>query len=155
MIVELAPKNRNKLKSLFDGYFYQSVFMDGTIEGEFGKAWADSADSPKVAMLNHVLTYIAGNATIPEAKELLRIAVTTSESLFVFSKEWGELIQSEYADKYIPVEWTSLTSKSIDAKHIKKFIEQVPLNFEVKRIGEKIANLLFYERVLIYRIYDK
>jgi len=106
-------------------------------------------------MLNHVLTYIAGNATIPEAKELLRIAVTTSESLFVFSKEWGELIQSEYADKYIPVEWTSLTSKSIDAKHIKKFIEQVPLNFEVKRIGEKIANLLFYERVLIYRIYDK
>jgi len=38
MIVELAPKNRNKLKSLFDGYFYQSVFMDGTIEGEFGKA---------------------------------------------------------------------------------------------------------------------
>lgn len=155
MIIEINAKDRHMLSNLFEGYQYQRVFIDGTLAGQFGKAWADSIQSPKVAILNHALTYLGGDATIPAAKELLKKAITTSESLFVSSPAWENLILNEYPEKYVPMQWTSLSSKLIEIKTVQQLKHKLPTKFTVKRIDKTIAKQLFEERVLIYRTYDK
>jgi len=93
MVVEIKSSAREYLSKFFESYQYQRVFIDGSIDGQFGKVWADSEQNPKVALINHALTYLGGDAKHPAAKEILSKAVTTSESLFLPTKEWEELFE--------------------------------------------------------------
>lgn len=155
MVVEIFPTERKILHKFFETFRYQRVFIDGTLDGHFGKAWADDPQIPQVALLNHALAYLGGDASIPTARELAKKAISVSESVFVSSEEWGKHLLEIHGNQFVPVRWTSFSSKSINIYRIRQLKQQIPAGFTVKRIDQEIANHLFEEGVLIYRTYER
>ena len=155
MLYEVHPPNRHVLRPLFASYTHQRVFIDGTLDGQFGYGWTDDPEQPHVALLLDALAYVGGDVTAPTAKELLHNVDKVSESVFVPSAAWGQLLVDIHGDQFVPVEWVSLTSRSVDLDHIRLIKQDLPVGFRVQRIDDALAVRLFQAGILVFRTYGR
>lgn len=155
MVIEIYSPERSRLRTLFDDYAYQRVFIEGTLDGHFGRAWADDRTTPSVALLCHALAYVGGDSNCLAASELTKKAVSVSESVVVPSAKWAKLFADIQDNRLAPVRWTSFNSNSTNIERIRQLKLHLPDGFAIKRIDREIAERLFHERILVFRTYDR
>jgi hypothetical protein len=88
MIVPILSAKRRQLAPLFQPYRCQRVFIEGAMDGCFGSAWAENADSPQAALLYHGLVYWGGDPSCPTAEKLVRMVLTFLSRDYCGPKAW-------------------------------------------------------------------
>jgi len=109
-----------------------------------GQAWADDENSPTIAKIDCLgICYVAGDATLPQARELLR-QITKGYELQVNNEVWHNLIQDELSDKIY--KFTRFKFKRnfslFDSEKLQTYIQALPNIYEVRLIDEAIFHHL-------------
>ncbi len=130
MLIELAPGEREPLRPLFDRFPGSRGSIDAHLEGTLGRAWADHASRPTVALLGGLL---AGDPCAPAAEEAVR-RLEPPWSSSVSSEAWEPLLRRVWGDALATRTRVGFRAGEWDRAHLRSFIDELPGSYELCRI---------------------
>ena len=99
-----------------------------------GRAWADDASAPSVAMIRFDFYFLAGDPSAAAAEEFVRFldrraSIVTPDASWepLLRRVWGERIRTRTRVEFESGDW--------DRTRLRGFIEALPAGFALKRIG--------------------
>lgn len=128
----------------------QETMIWSCLQGEMGRAWADRARLPRCAAISCAdFCFLAGNASVQEAEELLRALEREHASPFLLmiplSEGWDSRITARYGDKAEKTERYALKKERdvFDRNRLTSFVERLPQGYALRPIDRGL-----YEAVL-------
>jgi len=128
----------NNIAPLFDGW--EEVSILSCLQGHNGQAWADDEDAPTVAKIVFMdFCYVAGDASSPQARELLRQIPIGSE-LQVNSEAWHKIVAEELPNTTYPL--TRYKFKKdltlFDKEKLQSYVQALPKEYVIVPIDDKM-----------------
>ena len=130
MLIEVPPPEREPLRPLFDGFPGSRGNIDAGLEGTMGRAWADNASRPTVALIDHLL---AGDPRAPAAEEAVR-RLEPPWSGSVSSDAWEPLLRRVWGDALATRTRVGFRAGGWDRARLRSFIDALPDGYELRRI---------------------
>ncbi len=130
MLIELPPAEREPLRPLFDGFPGSRGSIDARLEGTIGRAWADNASRPRVALVDGLL---AGDPRAPAAEEAVR-RLKPPWSCNVSSDAWEPLLRRVWGDALATRTRVGFRAGGWDRARLRSFIDALPDGYELCRI---------------------
>lgn len=140
MIYQADLKARKKLIPMFKDI--ESTIILACLQGHMGTAWVDDLDNPKVAqIIVGVFVYYAGDACATESEELAK-NVPDEALVIVVGDAWRERVESMHKGSIHQIDRYRLkrNPEHLDREHIKRLLTNLPMNYQLKKIDEKIVN---------------
>ena len=134
MLTEIAPSERETLRPLFAGFPGLRGCVDAALEGTMGRAWADDAATPTVAMLHLEFFMLAGDPAAPAAEEAAR-RVEQDGSIVASTAAWEPVLRRVWGERLRPYTRVEFAQGEWDRKALRGFIEALPEGLVAKRIG--------------------
>jgi len=126
----------NNIAPLFNGW--EDVAILSCLQGHMGQAWADDEDTPIVAKIISVgFCYVAGDASSPQAKELLR-QVPIGIELQVNSEEWHKITAETIPNTVYPLTRFKFKKDTtlFDKKKLHSYVQALPEDYIIVPIDE-------------------
>ena len=145
-MIEVERADRKGLAGLFRGYTW-NYLADAILEGAMGRAIADDADAPRVAVLqapNLKLNIVGGDAGHPVAREYLE-QLPKNSALFIGADGWAELVQSIHGSRTIEMPRYAFTSEALDLEHLRSLALGVPDGYRAVQMDLDLARQLVAE----------
>jgi GNAT superfamily N-acetyltransferase len=142
-MIPVAQDDRERLAPLFQGYVW-NYLADAILEGVMGRAIADDADEPHVAVLqapNLKLKIVGGDAGHPAAREYLD-QLPKHSALFLGAEGWEDLVQSVHGSKMIEMPRYAFTSEALDPEYLRSLASRVPDGYRPVRMDLDLARRL-------------
>ena len=142
-MIEIEKADRQGLAGLFQGYTW-NYLADAILEGIMGRAVADNADDPCVAVLqapNLKLNIVGGDAGHPAAREYLE-QLPAKSALFLGAGGWAELVQSILGSKTIEMPRYAFTSEELDLDQLRGLASRVPDGYRPVQMDLDLARRL-------------
>ena len=146
-MIPVAQGDRGKLAGLFEGYIW-NYLADAILEGAMGRAIADDADNPRVAVLqapNLKLNIVGGDAGHPVARKYLE-QLPKKSALFLGVEGWAELVQSILGSKTIEMPRYAFTSEALDQERLRSLASRVPDGYRPVQMDLDLARRLGAEK---------
>ena len=138
MLIELPPAGRQPLRSLFRGFPGLRGIFDAGLEGAMGRAWADSASRPTVALVHLDFYLLAGDPDSPAAEEAVR-RVVPPWSAGASSDAWEPLLRRIWGDALATRTRVDFRAGEWDRPRLRAFIDGLPEGYELRRITREDA----------------
>jgi len=147
----LAPEKVQELKEsavklniapLFNGW--EEVAILSYMQGHMGQAWADDEDTPTVAKIeSEGVCYIAGDATSPQARELLR-QIPIDMELQANSEAWHQLVAEELPNTTYPITRYKFKKDPalFDKEKLQSYAKTLPKDYAIAPIDEAMFSYL-------------
>ncbi len=147
-MIEVKNKNDlNRLKNMFmDIRFHMGLSV---LDGKMGKAYVDSIENPKFAMLM-VRKYCFINGII-DLNQLLEIIeeYNLKEYILIPSDEIKEMLEKQYKDKINKNQRYSIKKNpKFDIVKLQEYIDNNANEYEFKRINQEIADRINKEKFI-------
>ena len=133
MLAEIPPAGRESLRPLFSGFPGLHGIIDAALEGTMGRARADDATRPAVAVIELDFRLLAGDPLAPLAEGVVRglsppwSVVTSSENWEpLLRRIWGPNLQKRTRVAFQPGKW--------DRERLRRFMEKLPNGFALRRV---------------------
>lgn len=126
-----------------------SFLIDAVVEGHLGDAMVDDPASPNVAMLVYAdVAVFGGDAGHPRARRLAE-QLPEERAVLPSSEAWHAVLTDVHGDLLVPIERFAFSDKALDAVRLRQLASNVPTGYEVRRIDERIAELIVADPSLI------
>ena len=142
-MIEIGGEDRKNLAGLFQGYVW-NYLADAILEGTMGRAIADDAEEPRVAVLQapHLkLNIVGGDAGHPAARKYLEQLPKHSALLFG-AEGWPELVIRVHGGKLIAMPRFAFTSEALDIEHLRELGSRVPDGYRPVQLDLALARRL-------------
>mgnify|MGYP001815351312 CR=1 FL=1 len=142
-MIPIAQDDRGKLAGLFQGYTW-NYLADAILEGVMGRAIADDAGDPRVAVLqapNLKLNIVGGDAGHPAARKYLE-QLPVKSALFLGADGWEELVQSIHGNKMIEMPRYAFTSEALDLAYLRSLASRLPDGYRPVQMDLDLARRL-------------
>jgi hypothetical protein len=134
MLAEIPPNKRTALAPLFDGFPGLRGCLDALFEGAMGRAWADDAARPRVALLDLDFYFLGGDPDAPSAESIVRgleapwsLAASCGGWEPLLRRAWGQRLSTRTRVEFsAPASW--------DGERLRGFIGALHAEFTLKRI---------------------
>jgi RimJ/RimL family protein N-acetyltransferase len=150
MLIDLPSDARETLRPLFAGFTGLHGCLDAALEGTMGRARADDARRPAVALIELDFSFLAGDAEGPAAEEAVRaldlpafVAVSSPICEDVLRRVWGEAVGTHMRAVFQAGPW--------DRDRLRGFAHDLPEDYTLRRISlqdaprfEALADSLVY-----------
>ena len=146
-MIEVEKADRKGLAGLFQDYTW-NYLADAILEGTMGRALADDAEEPHVAVLqapNLQLNIVGGDAGHPAAREYME-QLPKRSALFFGAEGWEELVQSMHGGKSIEMPRYAFTSEALDVEHLRSVASGVPDGYRPVQMALALARRLGAEK---------
>jgi hypothetical protein len=146
-MIEIDKDNRSKLSKLFPAYPW-NYLADAILEGTMGRAIADDADEPQVAVLEAPklqLSIVGGDAGHPPAHGYIE-QLPKHTALFFGSEGWEELVQSVHGGKLLEMPRYAFTSQSLDLEQLRALGSRIPDGYRPVQMDLALARRLGGEK---------
>ena len=146
-MIEIGTGDRKRLAGLFPGYVW-NYLADAILEGTMGRAIADDAGDPHVAVLqapNLQLNIVGGDAGHPAAREYLE-QLPKHSALFLGADGWDELLKSIHGSKMIEMPRYAFTSEALDLEHLRGLVSGIPDGYRAVQMDLDLARRLGAEK---------
>jgi len=135
--MKIVSKDKlNNIAPLFNGW--EEVAILSCLQGHLGQAWADDEDAPTVAKIVFLdFCFVAGDASLPRAKELLRQIPIGSE-LQVNSEAWHKTVSEVLPDTIYPLTRFKFKKDAalFDKEKLDSYIQALPKDYVIAPIDE-------------------
>jgi len=138
MLIELPPAEREPLRPLFCGFPGLRGIVDAALEGVMGRAWADNASRPTVALVHLDVYLVAGDPDSPAAEEAVR-RLNPPWSVGASSDAWGVLLRRVWGDALATRTRVDFRAGEWDRARLRSFIDALPEEYELRRITRDAA----------------
>ncbi|MDP3768435.1 MAG: GNAT family N-acetyltransferase [Dehalococcoidia bacterium] len=150
MLIELPPAERGPLRPLFDGFPGSRGIVDAGLEGTMGRAWADDASRPTVALVDLDFYLLAGDPDAPAAEEAVR-GLERPWSVGASSDAWEPLLRRVWGDALGTRRRVDFQAGAWDRDRLRGFIDALPAGFDLRRItSERVAGFAELADSLVY-----
>jgi len=142
-MIAIDKDDTRKLCKLFQAYKW-NYLPDAILEGTMGRAIADDADDPQVAVLeapNLQLSLVGGDAGHPSAREYIE-QLPKHTALFFGSEGWEELVQNIHGGKVIARPRYAFTGEELDIEQIRTLGSQIPEGYRPVQMDLALAQRL-------------
>ncbi len=136
-MIELTPTQHARLRPMFASF---ATRLHGSVEaifsGEFGRAWADDADAPTVALAHIDFWFIAGDARTRAADEALG-QVPRRGTIVTGGGSWDERVRSTLGDDMHERARTGMaapTPTEWNGDRLQAMASAIPDGFEIRRV---------------------
>lgn len=138
VIQEIDPTNRGLLSDLFVHHKRQRVIIDAVIDNGYGNAYADSKNSPAVALLKFgYFSLLAGDQARAVAAGFVQ---ETAGTMFIPECDsWHNLIKAFYGDRFHTQRRIGLDFNRLDIDYLEELSKRVPKGYEILRIDENLV----------------
>ena len=133
MLIELPPDARAPLRPLYDGFPGSRGIVDAALEGTMGRAWADDAARPTVALIDLDFYLLAGDPDAPAAEEAVR-RLAPPWSVGASSDAWAPLLRRVWGDALATRTRVDFRSGEWDPARLRSFIDALPDGYELRRV---------------------
>lgn len=134
MLIDLISGEFSLVRHLFESHTRGRAMLFGCSALGLGSMKTDSKKDPTIALfLFPPISYIAGDSTSPEAKNLIRDIPALTITV-VSDDAWIALIQDEWGEKIRTQPRTRLCSESLDIAHLRKLKIALPSEFSLQKI---------------------
>lgn len=138
---EIDAPNRKILVPLFQNCAYDQVLIGSVLEGNFGRAFADSASQPTTARLDSgAFTMLGGNPLAACVRDLLSLAPI--EYVTPQNERWRQLLQGEFGNRITPLTFVNFSPVTLHPAHLASLSRGLPDGLEHKRIDQSLAERL-------------
>ncbi len=134
MLIELPPGERGPLRPLFEGFPGSRGIVDAGLEGSMGRAWADDASRPTVALIDLDFYLLAGDPDAPAAEEAVR-RLERPWSVGASNDAWGPLLRRIWGDPLATRRRVDFRAGEWDRARLRSFIDALPAGYELRRIA--------------------
>lgn len=134
MLIELFGDARGVLQPLFRGNRKLHGALTAALSGDFGRAWADSATAPRVAVVEIEFYFVAGDAEAPAAEEVVR-AIPRDTTVVAAGEPWDALVRSIKADAIVERTRIAYDAGTWDRARLGKQAGALPPGHTLTRIG--------------------
>jgi GNAT superfamily N-acetyltransferase len=138
-MIELQPTQHARLRPLFTNF---GARVHGCVEavfsGEFGRAWADDADAPTVALAHIDFWLIGGDANAPAAADALR-RIPQRGTIVTSGGMWDERVRSTLSGDMHERTRTGMAtpmSTAWNRDRLQAMASAIPDGFEIQRVTE-------------------
>ena len=146
-MISIDKDDRRKLSKLFQSFAW-NYLPDAILEGTMGRAIADDAGDPRVAVLevpNLKLSIVGGDASHPAAREYIE-QLPKMTGLFFGSEGWEELAQDIHRGKLIEMPRYTFTSEALDITHLREHVSRIPGGYRLVQMDLDLAQRLGEEK---------
>ena len=133
MLIELPPAEREPLRPLFDGFPGSRGIVDAGLEGMMGRAWADDASRPTVALIDLDFYLFAGDPDASLAEEAVR-RLKAPWSVGASSDAWQPLLRRVWGDALATRTRVDFRAGAWDRARLRLFTDALPDGYELRRI---------------------
>ena len=133
MLIELAPAEREPLRPLFRGFPGLRGIVDAGLEGTMGRAWADDASSPTVALIDLDFCLLAGDPHSPAAEEAAD-RLEPPWSVAASGNAWEPLLRLVWGDALATRRRVDFRAGPWDRSRLRSFIDALPEGYVLRRI---------------------
>ena len=133
MLVEVPPAQREPLRPLFAGIPGLRGCIDAAFDGGMGRAWADDALAPSVALVRFDFYFLAGDPTAAAADEAVRF-LDRRASIVTSGRDWELLLRDVWGDALTSRTRVEFAVGEWDRARLRGFIEALPDGYELHRI---------------------
>jgi len=150
-VVELDPKNRAGIEKFFIRYPYLHGSAMALAVGGMGRVFVDDANFPQVALGYLDFYFLAGEASHPHAKDLVKY-IDDSGVILTPDEAWRELLLQVFFDRLQPYVREVFNYGQFDVNQLEQNLSRLPVGFKLKRIalpdveklGEDLHPALYY-----------
>jgi GNAT superfamily N-acetyltransferase len=139
-MIDVGRSNRQKLFRLFQAYEW-NYLPDAILEGTTGRAIADDADDPHVAVLeasNPTLSIVGGDAGHPSARQYIE-QLPKMTALFFGAAGWEDLVRRIHGGKLIEFPRYAFTSEALDIEHLRELGSRIPGGYRIAQMDLDLA----------------
>jgi RimJ/RimL family protein N-acetyltransferase len=134
MLTEVSQDAHETLRPLFDGFPGLHGCLHAIFEGTMGKAWADDAKNPRVALLDLDFYFLAGDPSVLAAEEVVR-GLDAPWSVATSSEGWEPLLRRVWGGRLATRTRVAFVSpREWDCERLRRFTDALPDGFLLKRI---------------------
>ncbi|QSX07000.1 GNAT family N-acetyltransferase [Sedimentibacter sp. zth1] len=144
MIYKVEKNLRKKIIPMFEDM--DDTMILSCLQGHMGEVYVDNLDNPTVAqIIVGLFIFYAGNVKLDVVDELL-CNLPQDSLVIVETEEWKNKIEEIHKGRYEKFDRYSFKqdAKYLDYNHIKSFISKLPVDYELKKIDEKITKSDFF-----------
>lgn len=134
MILELARSDMNRARVLFDSFEKGRAIILPAIDQRRCRIWADSVESPSVALWQlKILNAITGDRAHPAAEEIIS-KIEPMQVLFASDSRWENLIRDMWGDRLGVQQRTKLSPHLLDVAYLRELRANIPTCFTLERM---------------------
>jgi hypothetical protein len=140
-------KNLARLAPLFVDYHW-NYLVEAVLDGTMGKAWADDAEAPRVAVVGFPriqLFIAAGDAALEESRAFLANLSRPSALVFA-SPGWEGVLKEMYGKKIVALPRYAFTSEALKVDHLQALAAQLPQGYRLAPLNLRLARQLAEEQ---------
>lgn len=133
---ELPQEHSERLRPLFEGFGHR---LHGLVEAvctpDFGTAWVDDIDHPRVAVANCDFWFVVGDPHAPAAADALRLF--EKGTVVSARRHWDDLARDRLRSRVTTRTRTGFTTPALpawDRAHLQSLASSVPDGYEVRRV---------------------
>lgn len=139
----LTRSNRIQLARLFTNVPRVDISIDCVLEDQMGKAFVDSVDNPRYAMIeiDEFFCYLAGDFTQPAGQNFIE-QMPSGRMVMAGSESWHEAIQS-FKDKnhFKPITRYRYSSRTLSHNYLQTLAIRYSYTPHIQRIDKTIAKM--------------
>jgi hypothetical protein len=136
MLIDIPPDRRDPLRQLFEGFPGLHGCLHAALEGTMGTARADDAARPTVAAIDLEFTFLAGDASAPEAEEAVR-SVAPPAYVVTSNPAWEPLLRSVWGSALGKHTRVAFQEGVWDTGHLRDFVDALPDGYSVTKVTQE------------------